>query len=146
WMVAMAMVYSTVAASVGSTLAAGRASPEPAFLALAPAFGLGVGALFAAFLEASAGRVLLVTGPPLGIGATVFWLATAVTRDFRAGAISGLVGMGASLVAALLLSMAAEPPRVQQKEESAFLRILPAPWVASGREGTSMGLAARGAF
>src|SRR5919197_4978674 len=82
-------VYAEALVLLGLLTANGTVNAEP--LLIAPAAGMGAGAILATFTEADPGRVLALTAVPLGVGLVLWWLG-GIAQDVRLQAASALTG------------------------------------------------------
>jgi hypothetical protein len=82
-------LYVAALTFLGWVTANGFVDDEP--MLIAPAVGMGAGALLATFTEADTGRVLTLTAVPLGVGLVLWWLG-GIAEDVRLQAASALTG------------------------------------------------------
>jgi hypothetical protein len=128
-------VYAEALVLLGLLTANGTVNAEP--LLIAPAAGMGAGAILATFTEADPGRVLALTAVPLGVGLVLWWLG-GIAQDVRLQAASALTGTALAFALTYLFTSGPGASTSPRRAARAVDRLLPTavvmPTRAGGRE------------
>lgn len=122
--------------AIADASGSGDINLTPTFLA--PAAGMALGALLATQLELDPGRVVKLTLVPLGVGATMLWLGSALA-DGTTVPLTAMAGIVTSFALTLLLTSDPGVPTEREGVRRADFEAVPVPVVmATGHDKSSL--------